>query len=104
MVSDPGLAHLPRWEAAADDALVHQSGAAGQLAALIEQGEPRRGPAPAWRAIDLAVRKDGHVSVLCGEHHAVDAGKLRFERMDELAVRLDGRLDLSAELDASGAA
>src|SRR5947199_247217 len=45
--ADSILSHHPRREAAADDALVHQGRAAGELTASIQQRQPGGGPAAA---------------------------------------------------------
>src|SRR2546423_223409 len=46
-VRPPRLPPPPRRKPSADDALVHQGGAAGKLATPVEQGEARGGPAAA---------------------------------------------------------
>src|SRR5215210_1179537 len=75
----------------------------------MEDREPRRRPAAAGRAVDLAVGEHGHVplhervAALVGEEDdAVDVAKLRLVRMDDLVPVLHGALDLPTELDQGG--
>ena len=79
-----------------------------QLALRVEQRQPRRRRAPARRAVDLAVREDGHVALdepACvaalrlPEHDAVDVAQLRLVRMDDLVLGLERALQLAAQLD-----
>ena len=63
-------------------------------------------PGAARRAVDLAVGEDRDVplrerlvALVLPEDDAVDAAQLRLERMDDVVLGLDRRLDRAAELD-----
>ena len=59
--ADLRLAGHPGAEFRSDDAQVPELVPPRQLAGFVEEREPSRSTAPARRAVDLAVRKDGHV-------------------------------------------
>src|SRR5918994_7214521 len=89
--SDLGLAHDPPAELRVDDAQMAQLRASSQPTGAVEERESRRRPASAGRAIDLAVREDGHVALgqgivvlLLPENHTVDVAQLGLERVHDL--------------------
>src|SRR5262249_29591189 len=111
-LGDDALADLgnhPTGELAADDAAVEERLTGRQPPLVVEQREPRRRPAPARRAVDLAGRADGHVplgqrllALLLPEDDAVDVSELRLARMDDVVLALQVVLDRPPELDQPG--
>src|SRR5215210_3546432 len=88
----------------ADDAEVPQRVAARQLARGVAKREPRRRSTPARRAVDLAVGEDGHVALhvrllALEEDDAVEIAQLGFERVNDVVLRLELRLQLATQLD-----
>src|SRR6188768_440833 len=57
------LADHATGEDGAEDAQVYEIVATREPTRAVEEGEPGRGPAPARRAVDLAVREHGHVAL-----------------------------------------
>src|SRR3954447_18335500 len=84
-----------RRELAADD-----RDAAERLAGCeAEHGEVRARRAAARRAVDLAVREDGHVALALREADAVYPVQLRLQRVRDLPALLDGALRAASRRD-----
>jgi SAM-dependent methyltransferase len=110
---DPGdlrAVYDSRAELCVDHAQMAELRAARKLRGPVKQRKACRGAAAARRAVDLAVGEHRHVALHEGravgdvlpEDHAVDVAKLRLERVDDVGLGLDRRLDRPAELDQPG--